>query len=478
MFFESGSGTKRTRLRRCCGLALLSLLGACAAPTPLPAPEPVEPEPAPVVEPAPEPVIEPEPDKSELRITIAAVGDMMLGTDFPDNRLPDDDGESFLADVAPFLESADLAIGNLEGVLVDGGEPAKTCSNPQACYLFRSPTRYAEHLVNAGFDVMSVANNHARDFGEAGRTGTMQTLAGAGILHTGRVGDFATLEIEGLSVAVLGYAVTRNSNMLLDYIYAEETVARFADAHDIVVVTFHGGAEGQDVTHVPFDEEEYYGEPRGDVVRFARLVVDAGADFVFGHGPHVVRGAERYDDRLVAYSLGNFATYYGISVAGIKGVAPILIVTLDGEGRFIEGEIISTEQIRPAGPSIDEDGRALSMMRALSVQDFGEPGILFQTDGKLLPQERPDVARREFDDETDGGPIPCTEPWFWEVESMFRTGLDPELPQWRDAVRQSLERAFPIGSEERGAVVDFRLPQGDDAWCAAVDRLAPAVHQR
>ncbi len=468
MFSVSAWETRRTRLLRCCGLAALLLVGACAAPPTVAPPAPPEPEPTPepVTEPPPEPVVEPEPDKSELRITIAAVGDMMLGTDFPDNRLPDDDGESFLADVTPFLEAADIAIGNLEGVLVDGGEPAKTCSNPQACYLFRSPTRYAEHFVNAGFDVMSVANNHARDFGELGRTETMQTLADAGILHTGRVGDFATLEIDGLSVAVLAYAVTRNSNMLLDYTYAEETVTRFAESHDIVIVSFHGGAEGRDVTHIPFDEEEYYGEPRGDVVRFARMVVDAGADFVFGHGPHVVRGAERYEDRLIAYSLGNFATYYGISVAGIKGVAPILIVTLDGNGRFVEGEIVSTEQIRPAGPSVDEDGRALSLMRALSVQDFGEPGLLFQTDGKIVPQERTDVARREFDDETDGGPIVCTEPWFWEVESRIPTGLEAGSDAWRDQVEGAIYRAYHQPEHDYLILI---FPDELTEWCQSVD---------
>ena len=85
----------------------------------------------------------PEPDKRAFRISIASVGDMMIGTDFPENHLPDDDGVSFLAAVTPVLSSADVAFGNLEGVLVDGGEPAKKCKNPNACYLFRSPTRYA-----------------------------------------------------------------------------------------------------------------------------------------------------------------------------------------------------------------------------------------------------------------------------------------------------------------------------------------------
>lgn len=308
----------------------------------------------------------------------------MIGTDFPENHLADDDGVGFLAAVTPWLQNADVTIGNLEGVLMDGGEPRKQCKNPQACYLFRSPARYANYFRLAGFDVMSLANNHARDFGEAGRTASMHNLAAAGIQHTGREGDFALLEINGLRVAVLGYAVTRNSNLLLDYALAAKTVSQFAATHDIVIVTFHGGAEGRDATRLPFAEEEYYGEMRGDVVKFARLMVDSGADLVAGHGPHVVRGMELYRDRLIAYSLGNFATYYGISVEGIKGIAPILLTTLDKDGRFVTGQIYSTIQIRPAGPVPDPGQQALSLIRSLSIQDFTTPGIRFFDDGRLL----------------------------------------------------------------------------------------------
>jgi len=328
-----------------------------------------------------------------MRISIAAVGDMMIGTDYPQNHLPDDDGVSFLADVTPVLTAADIAIGNLEGVLIDAGEPGKKCSNPAACYLFRSPTHYAEHYRNAGFDALSLANNHARDFGEEGRTSSMHALSAIGITHSGREGTAAIIQRGDISVAFLAFAVTKNSNMMLDYEAAFEMITAHAEEHDIVIVSFHGGAEGVAVTHIPFADEEYYGEPRGDVVWFARGAVDAGADFVTGHGPHVVRAMERYKERLIAYSLGNFATYYGISVAGIKGIAPILTVTLDGNGEFIDGRITSTVQRRPAGPSIDEKQRALNLLRGLSIDDFGNPGIRFLPDGKLIPIERGDVAQ-------------------------------------------------------------------------------------
>ncbi|MFQ5608742.1 MAG: CapA family protein [Woeseiaceae bacterium] len=367
--------------------AIVLLLAACATTPPEPppaakAPPPAEPPPPPTAKPAP-----------PVRISIAAVGDMMIGTDFPEDHLPDDDGVGFFAEVTPWISAADIAFGNLEGVLLDSGEPAKKCSNPNACYLFRSPSRYAQHYRNAGFDVLSLANNHARDFGEEGRTSSMEALAAEGIHHSGREGDFASFEVNGMSVALLAYAVTKNSNMLLDYALSEQTIAEYAATYDIVIVSFHGGAEGRDVTHVPFAEEEYYGEPRGDVVRFARMAVDVGADLVIGHGPHVVRGMERYKDRLIAYSLGNFATYYGIAVDGIKGVAPILLATLADDGRFVEGRIISTVQLRPAGPSIDEEHQALELIRSLSVQDFNQSGLEFAHEGTITPAPRPAETR-------------------------------------------------------------------------------------
>lgn len=317
------------------------------------------------------------------------VGDMMLGTDFPEDRLPDDDAARFLAGVAPILQSADLTFGNLEGVLADTDtEPVKDCSNPNACYLFRSPPRYAAHFAAAGFDALSVANNHALDFGEEGRTRTMAALAGHGIAHSGRRGDFASLRYNGLRIAFLAFAVTRNSNLVHDYDVAYRTVADHARSHDLVIVSFHGGAEGSDTTRIPFAEETHFGEPRGNVVRFARSMVDAGADLVFGHGPHVVRGMEHYRDRLIAYSLGNFATYYGISVSGLKGIAPILVATIDQDGRFVEGRIHSTVQIRPGGPVPDPESRALGLLRDLSRQDFRDPGLEFAADGRVTPVAR------------------------------------------------------------------------------------------
>jgi len=385
---------------------LLILLAACGSQPNVPAPrddalhEPPVEEPVEAATETPAEAAPVAPSPVERRLTLAVVGDMMIGTDYPEDRLPDDPS-GFLADVTPVLAAADLAIGNLEGVLADGGEPAKACKNPQACYLFRSPTAYADHYRNAGFDLMSLANNHARDFGEDGRSSSMAALDGVGIRHSGRRGEFASFEHRGLDIAFLAFAVTRNSNLVHDYPLVESTIRDFAAAHDLVIVSFHGGAEGVGSERVPFAEEEYYGEPRGDVVRFARSAVDAGADLVIGHGPHVIRAAERYRERLIAYSLGNFATHWGISVSGDRGIAPILEVTLDGEGRFLSGRVVSTMQVRPHGPAIDPEQRALSRLRELSLTDFGDPGLVFHDDGRIEA-----VPRRYLKPHPPDAPVP------------------------------------------------------------------------
>jgi len=377
-------------------LALATWISACAT-----GPAPPEPRPAIAASPAvvdahtETPATEAPGRAPRAPVRIAAVGDVMLGTDYPEYRLADDDGLSLLADAAPFLQAADVAFGNLEGVLMDGGEPEKVCKDPSLCYLFRSPARYAGHLKEAGFDVLSLANNHARDFGEPGRDASMAALDQVGIVHSGREGDVASWQQGEYRLAMVAFAPNIGSHSLLDVEGAACLVSGLAADHDLVLVSFHGGAEGVDAMHVGFGEEYYYGEARGNVVRFARTMVDAGADLVIGHGPHVVRAMELYKDRLIAYSLGNFATYYGISVSGDKGVAPLLSVSLDEHGRLLEGQVISMVQRRPGGPVPDPSLRAYDSIRRLTQSDFAGGGVIFTGDGSFVPRVSPPPSSGE-----------------------------------------------------------------------------------
>jgi poly-gamma-glutamate capsule biosynthesis protein CapA/YwtB (metallophosphatase superfamily) len=359
----------RVRLVALAGF-LVIVAGCATAPPPKPAP----------VEAAP---AAPLPERAHPGLTLAAVGDIMMGTDFPENILPDDDGVGFLTAVTPILSAPDVTFGNLEGVLQDGGEPVKQCKDTRICFLFRTPTRYAQYLAAAGFDVMSLANNHARDFGEEGRSSTMAALDAVGIRHSGREGTVASWIANGRRVALIAFAPNVGSNSLNDPQIGLPLVTQLAATHDIVIVSFHGGAEGNGAEILPFAREIFAGEDRGNVVEFAHSMIDAGADLVIGHGPHVVRPMELYRDRLIAYSLGNFATYYGISVEGIRGIAPILLCTLDDEGRFVSGRIESTTQIRPAGPSLDPQNTVIEMLRTLTLVAFPDGPLDIREDGTL-----------------------------------------------------------------------------------------------
>lgn len=323
-------------------------------------------------------------------IDVIAVGDIMLGTDYPEDRLPEP-GRELLAPVARVLQNADITFGNFEGTFLSGGEPEKKCKDTSRCYVFRTPPAFVAQLVAAGFDVMSLGNNHARDFGEAGWESSMQTLARAGIRHSGREGDVASWIVKGRKVALIAYAPFRGANNPNLLEQARQTVAALSQTHDLVIVSMHMGAEGEEAARIPFTDEYFHGELRGDSVRFAHAMVEAGADLVLGHGPHVPRALELYQGRLIAYSLGNFCTYFGINIRGLNGLAPILKVRLGPDGAFATGEIISAQQIRPNGPLPDSSAQAAKLIAELTRLDFPQTPLEITDSGEIhIRNKQPD----------------------------------------------------------------------------------------
>jgi len=318
-------------------------------------------------------------------VRLRAVGDMMIGTDFPSADYLPANANTMFSGVSDWLADADVTFGNLEGPVCDGGQTQKCGpdSAPGSCYAFRSPGRYADIYKDAGFDVVSTANNHSGDFGEFCRMETEKNLDRVGIAHSGRPGDIASLESNGLKIAVIGFHTSRACHYVNDHDTAADLVRALSTDHDIVVVSFHGGAEGGRALHVPHGQETFYGENRGNLRAFTHTVIDAGADLVIGHGPHVLRGAEIYNDRLIAYSLGNFATYGRFNLSGNNGLGVVLDVTLDREGRFTGGSLLPTRQEGAGIPVKDEAAKAVDLMRMLSEEDFPATGVRVARDGSL-----------------------------------------------------------------------------------------------
>ncbi len=222
---------------------------------------------------------------------------------------------------------ADLTLGNLEGTLLTGGVCTKKIQKGR-CYAFRTPPDWAENLLNAGFDFMNLANNHMNDFGAGGIKATKKALSDVGLTYGGAYSEVGQFEINGNKVAIVSFSTSPNTNSIFELPKAQRIVAEQAKLNDIIIVSFHAGGEGLKFLHTQDTFEYFMGWPRGNVVKFSRAVVDSGADFVWGHGPHVPRAMEIYNDRLIAYSLGNFFTW-GFNLGDERGYTPILKVVLD-----------------------------------------------------------------------------------------------------------------------------------------------------
>lgn len=316
-------------------------------------------------------------------LEIAMTGDIMMGTTFPETLLPANCGDNLFDDVRTLLRSADLTVGNLEGTLCDSGKTDKKPS--KVSYAFRTPTSYSRHLKDAGYDFLSMANNHAFDFGIEGVMSTERMLAFKGIKYAGIRGrmELAVVERDGIRYGLCAFGHNSYTMKHNDLKLVKATIDSLKTMSDIVVVSFHGGAEGRDKSHLPYGKETFLGEDRGSLRDFAHFCIDNGADVVYGHGPHVVRCMEVYKNRFIAYSLGNFCTPYGISLTGISGYAPVVTVRILRDGSFVDGKIHSFIQQRGVGPRIDANNAVAREIKSLTNTDIKDSKINISDEGDI-----------------------------------------------------------------------------------------------
>ena len=353
-----------------------------------------------------------------MPVRFAFVGDINLGTTTLPDGVPPDSGRGLL-DAARGALTGDLVIGNFEGVLADTGtsekcardrkesnerkprrkdasrRPAKpraaatpdTLPRPAGCYAFRTPTSLAPRLLDGGFTHLNLANNHANDFGPAGRASTERILDSLGLRLYGPLGRIAIDTLRRgdslTTVGLIGFTTYPYAYDLLDIDRSAAVVDSIRPLVDLLLVTFHGGAEGVRALHVSETAESLGREPRGDLRRWARAVIDAGADAVVGHGPHVLRGIEFYRGRPIAYSLGNFLTYRGFNLSGPLGVTGVLQLELGPDGEFRAGRLVPMAQRPREGPSPDPAGAALDLVARLSEEDFGGSAARVAGDGAI-----------------------------------------------------------------------------------------------
>ena len=324
--------------------------------------------------------------KSEF--TIIGVGDIMLGSNYPFEYLLPKNDANILQNTKDILQNADITVGNLEGTLFDNGGSPKKCNNPDICYVFRMPSRYGKYLKEAGFDYLSIANNHSNDFGEIGIRETIKNLNDLNITYSGikKIAETAILEKDGKKFGFVSFAPNSATVNINDYNYVKKLIVELKSKADIVIVMFHGGAEGAGVEHITRKREFFHGEDRGNVYKFAHFAVDNGADIIFGQGPHVTRAVELYKNKFISYSGGNFATFGKINISGSMGIAPIFKIKIDDKGNFVSGEIISVRQTYGSlGPFVDSENLAIKKIISLNKSDFPNGnGLSITDDGKIL----------------------------------------------------------------------------------------------
>nr|MDT0662626.1 CapA family protein [Micromonospora sp. DSM 115978] len=325
----------------------------------------------------------PSPTPADRVISMSATGDIVLGN--APNRLPADGGRGFFDSVREAL-AADLVMGNLEEPLTEDTGTGKCGADSTRCFQFRAPPSYAKHLSDAGFDLLNQANNHGYDFGAAGYRNTQEALEEHDLLHTGAVDQITVAEVEGVKVAVAGFSSYAWNNSLVDIASAKKVIEKATTMADLVVVQVHMGAEGSEMTRVKPGTEIFLGENRGDPVKFSKAMIDAGADLIVGHGPHVLRGMEFYQGRLIAYSLGNFAGGGNmLSNNGRLGWGGVLKVELDADGTWVGGQFHSTYMNGAGKPTMDRDQRGLKLVQQLNRSDFPDTGAELDADGAISP---------------------------------------------------------------------------------------------
>lgn len=320
--------------------------------------------------------------RAEGTLTIKAVGDLV----FPPGEFKND----VFRDVRSYLE-ADFLIGNLEGPITDQSVSAKKPNGSNTFAFKFSPRAVPSMLKQAGFDVLNIGNNHLFDYGAKGAEDTQNALKNASIDYVGLKNRVVTLERAGIAVAFVGFAYSPRLNDLHDFDESARQVTEAKSRAPIVVVTVHAGAEGTGAQHTEDREEIFLGEQRGNLVRFAHAMVDAGASCVIGSGPHVLRAIELYKGAPIAYSLGNFLPAGGLKATGMPGISAVLeLVISTPDGTFLKGSIIPIRFNDAKLPRHDPEGAGIFIVRGLTERYYdtyrnGDLNIWIDDDGLIVP---------------------------------------------------------------------------------------------
>ncbi|MCX6731600.1 MAG: CapA family protein [Candidatus Parcubacteria bacterium] len=274
-------------------------------------------------------------NKETKEISLVFTGDIMLDRGVEKSVIKNFNNDfSFLFQGVDFLKNADISFGNLEGPISDTGK------NLGNLYSFRMDPAAIGALKEAGFDVLSVANNHIGDWGRTAFDDTLLNLRNKDIEPCGEKIDPAIIEKNNLKIGFLCFSdvgpiwlkafETQNGILIYDD-SAKEIIKNASDKVDILVVSFHFG-------------EEYKKEYNKRQEEISHLAIDNGAKIVIGHHPHVIQDTEFYKNGLIAYSLGNFIFDQNFSEETMKGLV-LKVVVSENNIKSIDKKIIKINNL-------------------------------------------------------------------------------------------------------------------------------------
>lgn len=317
-------------------------------------------------------------------ISITAVGDIMMGSTYPVNALPENEGVDLFKPAREWIVASDVRFGNFEGTFFDGPIQDDGKRPGPNRWAFKTPTTYISRLSDAGFNVVSLANNHVKDFGLKGMESTKKTLTEANIQFSSKTGEVAKFKVDETEISLIAIDFYKAPRSMTEPYDTYVEIRKLKERNNIVIVSVHAGGEGRGAENVKKGTEIFLGENRGDSIAFAHTAIDEGADVVIMHGPHVPRGIELYKDRIIAYSLGNFMTGKGVSLEGYSKLAPLLRVQIDQSGQFQQGQIVSfTQKRNPQRIELDLQHGAMHLIRNLSKAQFPASALVFEEDGRF-----------------------------------------------------------------------------------------------
>lgn len=297
------------------------------------------------------------PPKNSFRVL--GVGDMVFSEDSKLNQA------GFQNLVGEYKKNQ-FVFGNLEGVITTKKVSRKKYI-PGRSYAFRFPPETAQLLKDSGFNAVTLANNHALDFGEDGLDEGVKLLKNAGVTPSGyQKGGYQIISMGGKRIALIGFGFYTYQNSILDIETAESLIKSAKQESDLVIVSMHGGTEGEGAIYLKDGPEFFLNEPRGDLRKFAQKSIASGADIIFGHGPHVVRGAECVGGKPVLYSVGNYVSAGGLSVKNLSAVATLGEFIYDDNLNLVGLRLLPASYDEIKFPQYDSSGKGVLLTNYLS----------------------------------------------------------------------------------------------------------------